>query len=136
MRKSRSIKELNSSSIFWYAVLILNVVEHYEQRIEILHERPFEGWLKGQLISKCLWCLQFLLKKERKQVDLRYHTSKVEFVCLPVFCLKKSFRLFWPVTGHGPPNLIGRNLPIGQIGHALLGQPSKGHPYRILILFP
>ena len=25
------------------------------------------------------WCLQFLPKDERKQVDLRYHSSKVEF---------------------------------------------------------
>ena len=28
-----------------------------------------------------LWCLQFPPKNERKQVDLRYHSSKVEFVC-------------------------------------------------------
>ena len=27
-----------------------------------------------------LWCLQFLPKIERKQVDLRFHSSKVEFV--------------------------------------------------------
>ena len=32
---------------------------------------------KGQLISKCL---QFLPKNERKQVDLRYLSSKVEFI--------------------------------------------------------
>ena len=35
-------------------------------------------FVKGQLISKCLWCLQFLPKHERKQVDLRYHSSWVE----------------------------------------------------------
>ena len=26
------------------------------------------------------WCLQFLPKNERKQVDLRYHSSKVKFI--------------------------------------------------------
>ena len=26
------------------------------------------------------WCLQFSPKNERKQVDLRYHSSKVEFL--------------------------------------------------------
>ena len=52
---------------------------------------------KGQSISKCLfWCLQFLPKNERKQVDLMYHSSKVEFVCLFFgrnVGLKKSFWL-------------------------------------------
>ena len=42
------------------------------------------------------WCLQFLTKNERKQVDLRFHSSKVEFV-RSFFGrnvgLKKSFRL-------------------------------------------
>ena len=27
------------------------------------------------------WCLQFLPKNEQKQVDLRYHSSKVKFIC-------------------------------------------------------
>ena len=36
---------------------------------------------KGQIISKFLWCLQFPPKKTPKQVDLRFHSSKVEFVC-------------------------------------------------------
>ena len=36
----------------------------------------------GQLISKCLdGGLQFPPKNEGKQVDLRFHSSKVEFVC-------------------------------------------------------
>ena len=43
------------------------------------------------------WCLQFPPKNERKQVDLKFHSSKVEFICLffgwNVY-LKKSFRLF------------------------------------------
>ena len=42
------------------------------------------------------WCLQFPPKNERKQVDLRFHSSKVEFV-FSFFGgnvgLKKSFRL-------------------------------------------
>ena len=29
--------------------------------------------------GKSFWCLQFPPKNERKQVNLRYHTSKVEF---------------------------------------------------------
>ena len=28
------------------------------------------------------WCLQFPPKNKQKQVDLRYHSSKVEFICL------------------------------------------------------
>jgi hypothetical protein len=42
------------------------------------------------------WCLQFLPKNERKQVDLRFHSSKVVIVCLFFVGnvgLKKSFRL-------------------------------------------
>ena len=42
------------------------------------------------------WCLQFLPKNERKQVNLRYHSSKVEFVCSFFgrnVSLKKPFRL-------------------------------------------
>ena len=27
------------------------------------------------------WCLQFLPKQERKQFNLRYHSSKVEIIC-------------------------------------------------------
>ena len=37
---------------------------------------------KGQLISKCLFVVfNFSQKNERKQVALRYHSSKVEFFC-------------------------------------------------------
>ena len=42
------------------------------------------------------WHLQFPPKNERKQVDLRFHSSKVEFVCSFFggnVGLKKSFRL-------------------------------------------
>ena len=37
------------------------------------------------------WCLWFLQKSEQKQVNLRYHSSKVEFVC--------SFFFFWRIVG-------------------------------------
>ena len=43
------------------------------------------------------WCLQFPPKNERKQVDLRFHSSKVEFICSFFggnLYLKKSFRFF------------------------------------------
>ena len=36
------------------------------------------------------------------------------------------------LTGHSRATLFGRK---GIDGHALLGQPSKGYPCRILILF-
>ena len=42
------------------------------------------------------WCLQFYPKNERKQVDLRYHSCKVEFVRSffgRQVSLKKQFRL-------------------------------------------
>ena len=53
--------------------------------------------LKGQLISKGLFGVFNSSKKNKqKQVNLRYHTSKVEFVC-SVFgrniSLKKLLRL-------------------------------------------
>ena len=35
---------------------------------------------KGQLISKCLFGASILPKNERKQFDLSYHSSKVEFL--------------------------------------------------------
>ena len=39
------------------------------------------GNAKGQLILKWFfWGRRFPPKNERKQVDLRYHSSKVEFV--------------------------------------------------------
>ena len=52
---------------------------------------------KGQLISKCLFgVFNFFQKTNEKQVDLRHHSSKVEFV-RSFFgrnvVLKKSFRL-------------------------------------------
>ena len=37
------------------------------------------------------------------------------------------------LTGHGHPTHFGRK---GLDGQTLLGLPSKGHPCRILILFP
>ena len=48
------------------------------------------------------WCLKFLPKNERKQVDLSYHSSKVEFV-RSIFGrnvgLKESFRLCLTFSG-------------------------------------
>ena len=41
--------------------------------------------------EKSFWCLQILPKNKRKQVDLRYHSGKVEFVHS---FLKRSLRLF------------------------------------------
>ena len=37
------------------------------------------------------------------------------------------------LTGHSHPTCFGRK---GLDGHAMLGQPSKGHLCRIFILFP
>ena len=50
------------------------------------------------------WCLQFLQKNHQKQVDLRYHSSKVEFV---VCFLEESsdwknpFDFVWPLLQIG-----------------------------------
>ena len=41
---------------------------------------PFYKLIKGQLISKCLFLVSSILpKNDRKQFDLRYNSSKVEF---------------------------------------------------------
>ena len=55
---------------------------------------------KGQLISKCL---QFSPKKQTKKVNLRFYSSKVEFVRLFFggnVGLKNSFRLFLTFSIH------------------------------------
>ena len=48
------------------------------------------------------WCLQFLPKNERKQVALRYHSSKVEFffVCFlgELRIPKSPFEINWPLS--------------------------------------
>ena len=46
------------------------------------------------------WCLHFPSKNERKQVDLRYHSSKVEFIRSffgTIEYTKKSFEINWPL---------------------------------------
>ena len=43
------------------------------------------------------WCLQYPLKNEQKQVNLRFHSSKVKFVCSFFggnFGLKNHFNFF------------------------------------------
>ena len=52
------------------------------------------------------WCLQFLPKNEQKQVDLRFHSSKVELVRSfsgRNVSLKKSFR---PCLTFSPVHLV------------------------------
>ena len=47
-------------------------------------------------VEMSFWCLQFLPKNEQKQVKLRYHSSKVEFIRSffgRIIGLKKSLRL-------------------------------------------
>ena len=49
---------------------------------ELFSSVPILGFYKGQIFSKYLFdVFNFLQKNERKQVDLRFHGSKVEFVC-------------------------------------------------------
>ena len=58
------------------------------------------------------WCLQFLPKNEWKQVDLRYHSSKVEFVCAffwSIVGLKKSLRLCLTLR---IPSVFSRNIQV------------------------
>ena len=68
-----------------------------EWSLTSLHLNFFNSY-KGHIISKCLfWCLQLPPKTNEKQVDLRFHSSRVEFVRSffggNVY-LKKSFQLF------------------------------------------
>ena len=49
--------------------------------VEIPRNPVMQVSTKGRLISKWFfWCLQFSPKNEQKQVNLRFHSSKVEFV--------------------------------------------------------
>ena len=50
----------------------------------------FEAPLRSVNIEMSFWCPQFLPKNERKQVNLRFNSSKVKFI-RPFFGLKKSF---------------------------------------------
>ena len=57
---------------------------------------PLQSVLRSLNFEMSFWCLQFPPKNEQKQVDLRIHSSKVEFV--PSFFggnvgLKKLFQL-------------------------------------------
>ena len=54
----------------------------YYRSIFLRTQFAHQTWhAKGQLISKWFFgVVDFLQKKNRKQVDLRYHSSKVEFV--------------------------------------------------------
>ena len=67
---------------------IILVVGLVKNRIKYLNIWLFiEGFIilvriKGQLILKCLFrCLQILPKNKGKQLDLKYHSSEVEFFC-------------------------------------------------------
>ena len=61
------------------------------------------GRSKDQLISKCFFgVVKYLKKTELKQVNLRCHSSKVEFIRLFFWrnvSLKKSFRLYLTFKG-------------------------------------
>ena len=101
-----SLLKLNSNG-YWY-----RAKEKLEKwhlcHLEIGHLVSYKsqkGWTsifttvqyKGQLISKCLFgVFNFFQKNERKQVNLRYHSTKVEFICSffgRIVVLKKSLRL-------------------------------------------
>ena len=57
--------------------------------------------LRSDNLEMPFWCLQFPPKNEQKQVNLRFHSSKIEFIRLffggNVY-LKNSFRLFLTFT--------------------------------------
>ena len=50
--------------------------------------------IKGQLISKCLFLSSILPKKEQKQFNLRYHSSKVEFFHLFFVGIEDTKKIF------------------------------------------
>jgi hypothetical protein len=60
------------------------------------------GQPKGQLNSKCFWCLPILPKNDRKQFDLRYHSSYLGRIFSFVFLeelkiLTRHFEINWPL---------------------------------------
>ena len=68
------------------------------EKLVSLHAYSVQGQASARSVNfeMSFWCLQFLPKNEQKQVDLRFHSSKVEFVCSFFggnVCLKKSFQL-------------------------------------------
>ena len=91
------------------------------------------------------WCLQFLPKNEWKQVDLRYHSSKVEFVhsfCGRNFGLKKSlwisltFRTLFKLLTYIPQILIYYNTKIKSCKKNVMNNDSLVILHQLLSLFP
>ena len=56
--------------------------------VEQIDAQPKGRAVKGQLISKCLFGVFNSSKKQTKQFNLRYHSSKV-------LCLEELKKKFW-----------------------------------------
>ena len=90
----------NRSPIFWYVVLILNVVEHFAKRIIILHGCPFEGWPNGAWPSK-----PFLPKREGRLCPVRSALQPMQdfnfYFMMFYYIISTTYQkigdLFWPV---------------------------------------
>ena len=56
--------------------------------------------LRSDNFEMSFWYLQFPPKNERKQVDLRFHSSKIEFVRFleETSTYKNHFDFFWPLV--------------------------------------
>ena len=71
-KKRNYYKDKIDKSYFVYLHQILAFT--HQDPVNMIHttQRPIN-------FEMSFWCLQFLPKNERKQVNLRYHSSKVEF---------------------------------------------------------
>ena len=53
----------------------------WQHRKGLMDGPNWQGQVRLDNFEMVFWCLRFPPKNERKQVDLRYHSNKVEFVC-------------------------------------------------------
>ena len=80
----------------WHSENLWNLSRYVFPSIHSILEILFTWFPKGQLISKCLFgVFKFFPKNERKQVDLRYHSSWVEFFRSVFGRIEDTKKFFW-----------------------------------------
>ena len=80
-----------------------DIIERKGHKILWNLQRRFDRYQRSVNFEMSFWCLHFLPKNERKQVDLRFHSSKVELATWELVRsffgrnvgLKKSFEFVW-----------------------------------------
>ena len=78
IQKRTKIKEHSNKHLPILITRKLKLLPYYRTTTRFLIIGPYKGQLCNPEITS--WCLQFPPKNEQKQFDLRYHSSKVEFV--------------------------------------------------------